>query len=49
MLINFYLGFIEFLVEALYFSVDPYIRRRTPLQVKEGGPMIGSQVAKYKL
>ena len=36
----------EFLVEALFFSVDPYIRRRAAFQVKEGEQMIGSQVAR---
>ena len=43
-----YFIFTEFLVEALFFSVDPYMRsfsRRS--LITEGSTMVGSQVAKY--
>lgn len=35
---------LEFLVEAIYFSVDPYLRLRS---IEVGTTMIGTQVAKY--
>ena len=38
---------LEILVEALFFSVDPYMRPYSARLLKEGDTMIGGQVARY--
>ena len=38
---------LEILVEALFFSVDPYMRPYAARMLKEGSTMLGSQVARY--